>query len=109
MKYLLLDTNIYIDMIVSRENSHIPESYSNLKDILYFTDTILLVPNIIKHELFRHIENEIEKIGKDLNNSKHIIDKLYWINESSELKEFNIIKENISDNLTNLIPVKKLI
>ena len=103
MKYLLLDTNIYIDMIVSRESSHKPESYYNLEKILNFTDTKLLVPKIVKHELFRHIENEIEKIGRNLNKSKHIINDLYWINETSELNEFNNNKKSILNNLTRLI------
>ena len=34
MKYLMLDTNIYIDMVVARNGSHKADSYYQLKKLL---------------------------------------------------------------------------
>lgn len=48
MKYLSLDTNIYIDMIVSRENDHKPDSYKRMEKLLKFDQIKLLVPKLLQ-------------------------------------------------------------
>ena len=36
MKFLMLDTNIYINMIVARDKSHKSESYEKLKNLFEY-------------------------------------------------------------------------
>ncbi|AUN14324.1 PIN domain-containing protein [Paraclostridium sordellii] len=67
MKYLMLDTNIYIDMVVSRNGSHKADSYYQLKKLLDYEQIRLLVPKIVITEVFRHIDNDIDKVGHYIN------------------------------------------
>ena len=67
MKYLMLDTNIYIDMVVSRNGSHKADSYYQLKKLLDYGQIRLLVPKIVITEVFRHIDNDIDKVGHYIN------------------------------------------
>lgn len=97
MKYLMLDTNIYIDMIVSRNGDHKPESYSQLLKLLNYGEIKLIVPKIVITEVFRHLNTEIEKIGKAIGDIRSKANKLYWVNHVEELERFN----------DNLRPVKK--
>lgn len=62
MKYLLLDTNIYIDMIVSRNTSHTADSYELLKKLLDYDKVKIILPAIIETEIKRHIASEIQNI-----------------------------------------------
>ncbi|MEC0296469.1 PIN domain-containing protein, partial [Peribacillus frigoritolerans] len=97
MKYLMIDTNIYIDMIVARNKSHKPESYYNLTKLLDYGEIRLIVPKIVITEVFRHMENEVNKIGNVINGIKSNINSLYWVNNVKEIDQFK----------QNLKPVKK--
>ncbi|MDU2686699.1 MAG: PIN domain-containing protein [Paeniclostridium sordellii] len=112
MKYLMLDTNIYIDMIVSRNKSNKAFSYDHLISLLNHVDVKILVPEIIRTEVFRHIDNEIDKIKKSVENVKKIIGDLYWINDVEMLETFqqrindmkihiNSLNEEINQNIDN--------
>lgn len=87
----MLDTNIYIDMVVSRNKSHKAESYYQLKELLDYGEIKLIVPRIVITEVFRHIDNEIDKLGKSISEIKKRTKDLYWINHSEELERFNEI------------------
>lgn len=88
MKYLALDTNIYLDMIVSRNKSHKPEAYEQMKKLLDYGEIRAVVPSIIIREVNRHIENEIEKINSHLKLIKKNVESLYWINNVEEMQIF---------------------
>lgn len=70
MKYLMLDTNIYMDMVVARNGSHKADSYYQLKKLLDYGQIKLIVPKIVITEVFRHIDNEIGKVGLPLTRLK---------------------------------------
>lgn len=89
MKYLLLDTNIYIDMIVSRRRSHNADSYELLKMLLKYDKVKIILPAIIETEIKRNVTNEIQKIGKLIREAKGSINHIYWINHVEEIKKFN--------------------
>ncbi len=44
---------------------------------------------VIVTEVFRHVNNEIDKVGKSISNIKSEADDLYWINHVQELEIFN--------------------
>lgn len=103
MKYLMLDTNIYIDMVVSREGSHKADSYYQLKKLLDYGQIRLIVPKIVITEVFRHIDNEIDKVGHSINEIKRRAKNLYWINHSEELEKFNRILNPAKLSINSLV------
>lgn len=103
MKYLMLDTNIYIDMVVARNGSHKAESYNQLKKLLDYGEIRLIVPKIVITEVFRHLDNEIDKIGNSINEIKKRANNLYWINHNEELEKFNKILNPAKSSINKLV------
>lgn len=103
MKYLMLDTNIYIDMVVSRNKSYNVESYNTLNKLLDYGEIKLLIPNIVIREVFRHIDNEIDKVGQSVNEMKKKVKNLYWVNFDDQLEKFNSSLAPIKSNLNVLV------
>jgi hypothetical protein len=103
MKYLFLDTNIYIDMIVSRNSSHSADSYELLKMLLDFDQIKILVPAIIETEIKRHIASEIQNIGTLVQEARRSIDKVYWINHVEEITKYNEKIKPLSQTLGNMV------
>lgn len=99
----MLDTNIYIDMVVSRNGSHKAESYYQLKKLLDYGEIKLIVPRIVITEVFRHIDNEIDKVGYSINEMKKRANDLYWINNSEELEKFNKILKPAKSSMNLLV------
>ncbi|MDM5296387.1 PIN domain-containing protein [Peribacillus simplex] len=101
MKYLMIDTNIYIDMVVARNQSHKPESYNHLMKLLNYGEIRVIVPKIVITEIFRHLDNEIDKISQAIKGIKGTINSLYWVNNIKEIEQFNEklkpVKKGIND------------
>jgi predicted nucleic acid-binding protein len=102
MKYLILDTNILIDMLVYREKGNKSESYSLLIKLIDYGKVKLIVPPIIQTEILSHIDNEINKIGTNIQNIKRSIENIYWINHADKLKEFNTIFHPVKTGISSL-------
>ena len=105
MKYLSLDTNIYLDMVVSRNQTHKPEAYEQMKKLLDYGEIKLVVPSIVRREVERHINSEIEKIYTHLKIVKKNVESLYWINNINEMK---IYKEKIPNASKAIKELKNL-
>ncbi|WP_054957904.1 PIN domain-containing protein [Paenibacillus dakarensis] len=103
MKYLFLDTNIYIDMIVSRNSSHSADSYELLQTLLDFDQVKILVPAIIETEIRRHITSEVQNIGTLVQEARKSIDKVYWINHVEEITKYNEKIRPLSQTLGNMV------
>lgn len=103
MKYLLLDTNIYIDMIVSRNSSHSADSYELLKMLLDHDKVKILLPAIIETEIKRHIASEIHNVGKLVQKARKSINEIYWINHIEEIKKYNEKIKPLSQILGNMV------
>ncbi|NFO40476.1 hypothetical protein FDB42_10235 [Clostridium botulinum] len=103
MKYLMLDTNIYIDMVVSRNKSYNTETYEALKKLLDYGEIKLLIPNVVITEVFRHIDNEINKVGRLVTDMKREVKDLYWINYAEQLEKFNANLKPIKSGLNVLV------
>ncbi|MBU8589220.1 DUF4935 domain-containing protein [Priestia megaterium] len=93
MKYILIDTNMYIDMLVARNSSHKPDSYNHMIKLLDYGEIKLIVPKIIITEVRRHINNEINKVENHLKMIDKNVKDLYWINHVDEIELF---KERLS-------------
>lgn len=102
MKYLLLDTNIYIDMIVSRSSSHTADSYELLKMLLDHDKVKIILPAIIETEIKRHIASEIHNVGKLVQKARTSINQIYWINHIEEIKKYNEKIKPLSQTLGNM-------
>ncbi|WP_435924450.1 PIN domain-containing protein [Paenibacillus sp. DYY-L-2] len=103
MKYLLLDTNIYIDMIVSRNKSHTADSYETLKMLLDHDQVKILLPAIIETEVKRHIAGEVKNVGKLVEEAGKSIDKVYWINHVEEIRKYNEKISPLKQALGNMV------
>lgn len=103
MKYLFLDTNIYIDMIVSRNSSHSADSYELLKMLLDHDKVKILLPAIIETEIKRHIASEVKNVGTLVQEARKSIDKVYWINHVEEIKTYNEKIKPLKQTLGNMV------
>lgn len=54
MNYILLDTNIIIDMVVDRRNQINNKLLSKFIKLLDYGEVRLIVPEIIRTETYRH-------------------------------------------------------
>ncbi|MGN7942247.1 PIN domain-containing protein [Virgibacillus sp. 6R] len=102
MKYLALDTNIYLDMVVSRNKGHKSESYNQMQKLLDFGEIRLLVPSIIITEVKRHLDTEIEKIFNELKDIKKRVEGLYWINNVEEMRAFTALIPAVKTGIKDL-------
>ena len=63
MNYVLLDTNIIIDMVVDRRNQIDNKLLNKFLKLLEFDEIKLIVPEIVKTETYRHLDKEIDNVG----------------------------------------------
>lgn len=99
----MLDTNVYIDMFVSRNGNHKPETYKNLKDLLDTGEISLLVPQIVIAETFRHVDSEIEKLQNNIKEAKKLLNNIYWVNSTVELEKFDSFLNPAKENIKALV------
>lgn len=79
MKYILMDTNIYLDLIVDRRHNVSSNLVSNFKNLLDFDEIKLVVPQIVVHEVKKHLETQFLSVGKTLDEAISSIDKIHDI------------------------------
>ena len=79
MKYVMLDTNIVIDMVVDRRHQMSDKLLSTFIKLLEYNEIRLVIPSIVKYETFRNLEEEIEKVGKNIEAAMDGIKELYGI------------------------------
>lgn len=99
MKYVLLDTNIIIDMIVDRNNQIDNELLNTFIKLLDSCEIKLIVLEIIEIETRRNIVNQVEIVGQNIINAINSINTLYGINgNDNEGLVLNVFKENSKKN-----------
>lgn len=79
MNYVLLDTNIIIDMVVDRRNQINNKLLNKFVKLLDFDEIKLVVPEIIKTETYRHLNKEINNVGKQIEKVLDDIGNLYGV------------------------------
>lgn len=79
MKYVLLDTNIVIDMVIDRRHQVTDTLLSSFIKLLDYNEIKLIVPEIVMIETQRHLEEELTLVGKQINKVMKNIDDLYGV------------------------------
>lgn len=79
MKYILLDTNIVIDMVIDRRHQVTDKILSSFIKLLDYDEIKLIVPEIVKIETHRHLKEELTLVGKQIKKVMKNIDDLYGI------------------------------
>jgi predicted nucleic acid-binding protein len=100
VKYILIDTNILLDMIAFRitENPHM--TYNLLQTLLDGReDTIrIIVPAIVVQETVRNIDKILTEIEYRLSDIENTLKKGYWINlNEANAAEFKDDINNVTD------------
>lgn len=95
MKYLLIDTNIYLDLLFFRTKHNPPESHKYLLDLLKWDTSKLLVPEIVKTEVYRNAYILLEQSGKNVKDIIKRLESSFWLNDCMEASNdySNKIKE----------------
>lgn len=103
MKYLLMDTNIFLDMIIDRKNNVSKELVNSFIKLLDFNQVKLIIPSIVAYETSKHIEEQLIEVDKRIKNAIKAIDEIYGIYgytiEGLEVKDY---KKNSTKELTIL-------
>lgn len=80
MIYVLLDTNIIIDMVIDRRDNVISGNLLKIFiKLLDYGEVKLILPNVIKVETYRHLDSEIKCVGKKIDSTMDSIKNLYGI------------------------------
>lgn len=79
MKYVLLDTNIVIDMVVDRRHQMSGKLLESFIKLLDYNEIKLIIPKIVEFETYKHLEEELEQVGKNIQSVMDKIKDLYGI------------------------------
>lgn len=103
MRYVMIDTNIFIDMIIDRKHNVSGKLVESFIKLLDFDEIKLIVPAIVVHETNKHIEEQLAEVGKKIKIAINSLEDIYGINgyeiDGLEIKEY---KSNSRQQLTAL-------
>ena len=100
MNYVLLDTNILIDMVVDRRNQIDNKLLNKFLKLLEFDEIKLIVPEIVKTETYRHLDKEIDNVGIQIQKVLDDIGKLYGVSTLEiEGLDLSVYKKNARKEL----------
>lgn len=103
MRYVMMDTNIFIDMIIDRKHNVSGKLVETFIKLLDFDEIKLIIPAIVVHETNKHIEEQLAEVGKKIKLAINSLDDIYGINgyeiDGLEIKEY---KSNSRKQLTEL-------
>lgn len=103
MKYLFLDTNIYLDMVVYRNKENPPRSYDYLLKLMEYDQVKLIIPKIVITEVKRHLEDEIDKVGENLKGVKNSVENMYWISNTEDIQNFDAKVKMLSKTVNQVL------
>lgn len=122
MKYILIDTNIFLDMLIDRKKQVPSKLVETFEKLLDFDEIKLIVPSIVVFETYKNIDVEFNKVSTNLKKAIKSIDDLYGVNAykvnghdikdskkklKKELQEASDIFDN--NKVTYLKDIKRLI
>lgn len=79
MKYLLLDTNIYLDMLVDRRGDVSSELVTIFRRLLDFDEINLIIPSIVEFEVKKHIDEQLRGVAVKIKDAISAVEKVYDI------------------------------
>lgn len=77
MKYILLDTNIIIDMVIYRKKGFCIGLLESFIKLLENDEIVLIIPEIVKIETLRNIEDELLLVGTKITDAIEKIKLIY--------------------------------
>lgn len=103
MRYVMMDTNIFIDMIIDRKHNVSGKLVDTFIKLLDFDEIKLIVPAIVVHETNKHLEEQLAEVGKKIKKAINSLEDIYGINgyeiDGLKIKEY---KSNSRKYLTEL-------
>lgn len=103
MRYVMIDTNIFIDMIIDRKHNVSGKLVESFIKLLDFDEIKLIVPTIVVYETNKHLEEQLAEVGKKIKTAIKSLEDIYGINgyeiDGLEIKEY---KSNSIKQLTEL-------
>ncbi len=94
MKYVMMDTNIYLDMLVDRRKSISNNTVSAFKQLLDYNEIKLVVPQIVVYEVHKHIEEQLLEVGNIIKKAISAVNDIYDVCGMSETEESLNANEN---------------
>ena len=73
MIYILLDTNIIIDMVVDRRDLIGSKVVDDFIQLLDYGEIRLIVPEIVRTETFRHLDEEFDNVEKTIKDAQSLM------------------------------------
>lgn len=89
MKYLLLDSNIYINLVVNRNKTITNKVISNFKTLLEKSDIKIILPEIVEYEVYKNLDSEINRVGLNVRNQQKNLDNMWWFSGIIEEEDDN--------------------
>lgn len=76
MRYVMMDTNIFIDMIIDRRHNVSEILVKSFMKLLDFDEIQLVFPAIVVHETNKHLEEQLAEVGNK--DSNRFIGRYIW-------------------------------
>ena len=84
MKYLLFDTNIFIDILFDRNRNVSSHNVESLVKLLDNNQVKLVIPEIVQYETIKHVDEQFDEVEKTIKNAKSAVSSIHNINAVSE-------------------------
>ncbi len=99
MKYICLDTNIYLDAVFDRHQNQYTEILNAIRELLDDNKIKVILPEIIKFEFLRHYNEEILIMKRNISEIKNQISKMPYPLKLREYRKDTI--DSLSKMLNN--------
>lgn len=117
MKYIVLDTNIYLSLFCNRSSyaGNASKAKKILSDLVTYEQCRLVIPEIVITEIKMVIEKMVTEASDKILNTKKIVKDIFWFDElditidtfetekQEILKTLNRYKKTLEENKTALI------
>ena len=84
MKYLLFDTNIFIDILFDRNRNVSSHNVESLVKLLDYCQVKLVIPEIVQFETLKHVDEQFNEVEKTIKTAKSAVSSIHSINALSE-------------------------
>lgn len=102
MIYLLIDTNIYLNIAVDRRVNNHNKILDSFIQLLGNNEVKIILPKIVIHETYKHIQGVYMEMHKYIKDVKKATDELYWFNDSISHVNFLVNKKTAQDSVTRI-------
>ncbi|QOR34452.1 DUF4935 domain-containing protein [Clostridium sp. 'deep sea'] len=83
MKYILLDTNLYLDLVSNRSVSINKKCKDILLKLLQHDNCKLVIPEVVIHEFVRNVDSILSIAKDNLGSTRELLKSCYWVEYSS--------------------------